>query len=301
VKKVLLIANPNAGGTDGGLAERVTAAMAGDFALEFAHSDARGDSTRLAKEAVDSGFDAIVALGGDGTVNEVAQALVGTPVALGIIPAGTTNVMARSIGIPDDAVAAAGFLTARIDSNHKTRINVGRFGERYFLFGAGMGLDAEMIRAVEANPQRKRRLGHTFFLQQALVTAARHRGAAPTISMRVEGREPEKVVLVLCANTGPFTYFGRHPLHVFPDVELDKGLDVFGLARIGPATIPRLAWALLVTRSHTGWSASRYHRDVTSLELSAPAPLPVEVDGDYIGEWDHASVRLVPLALDVLV
>jgi diacylglycerol kinase family enzyme len=299
--KVLLISNPAARATERGVIHQVTKTLTGRFTLEIAESAARDDSTRLARDAVASGFDAVIALGGDGTVNEVAQALVDTDVALGIIPAGTTNVMARAVGIPHDPFDASAFLASRLDRGGRRRINVGRIGERYFLFGAGIGLDAEVIRAVEDRPEKKRRLGHFFFLQQALLTAGRHRGIAPTISMTVEGGATEMVTLALCANAGPFTYFGKHPLHVFPHVDLSAGLDVFGLNRIGWTTVPRLAWAFLVTRSHLGWSTATYHRDVGSVELRAATPVPVEVDGDYIGEWDQASVRLIPQALDLLL
>jgi diacylglycerol kinase family enzyme len=301
MKKVLVISNPNAGGTEGRFKERVTSAMRGDFALEFAESAARGDSTTLAGDAVSSGFHAVIALGGDGTVNEIAQALVHTKVALGIIPAGTTNVMARSVGIPDDIVEAAAFLASRLDSGSTRRVNVGRFNERYFLFGAGIGLDAEVIHSVEDRPEQKRRLGHLVFLQRALVTALRYRGIDPAISLRVDGGEEERVVLALFANAGPFTYFGRQPLHVFPEVRLREGLDVFGLQRIGLATLPRLAWAFFVTRSHIRWSASTYHHDITSVDVRATKPVPVEVDGDYIGEWDQATVSLIPQALELLL
>jgi diacylglycerol kinase family enzyme len=298
---VLLIANPTAGGTGDRLLEAATSTLVGDFTLRVAKTEGRDDATRLAREAVTAGTDAIVALGGDGTVNEVAQALVHTDVPLGIVPAGTTNVMARSIGMPSDVKESCAFLASRIDSRTTRRINVGSIGERFFLFGAGMGLDAEVIRAVEARPEKKRRRRHLFFLQQALTTAMRHRGAAPAISMSVDGGEETKVVLALCANAGPFTYFGSHAVDVFPHVELEKGLDAFGLRRIGLDTIPRLAWSFFVSRSHVSWPVSTYHHDVRSVVLRASRPFPVEVDGDYIGEWDQATVSLVPLALELLL
>ena len=278
-----------------------TSALVGDFTLEVAETGGRGDATRLAHDAVALGMQAVVALGGDGTANEVAQALVHTDVALGMIGAGTTNVMARSIGMPGDVKEACAVLAARIDSGVTKRINVGSISDRFFLFAAGMGLDAEVIRAVEAHPERKRRQRHLYFLQQALSAARAHRGSAPMISMSADGGDVTKVMLALCANTGPFTYFGRHPVDVFPHVQLDKGLDAFGLSRIGIATVPRLAWAFFVSRSHVSWPVSTYHHDVTSVELRAPAPLPVEVDGDYIGERDQATVRLIPHALDLLL
>jgi diacylglycerol kinase family enzyme len=301
MKRVLLVANPAAGRGRDGLLREAKSALVGDFTLEVAETGDRGDATRFARDAVELGVEAVVALGGDGTANEVAQALVHTDVALGIVAAGTTNVMARSIGMPGDVREACALLAARIDSGATKRINVGRISDRFFLFAAGMGLDAEVIRAVEAHPERKRRQRHLYFLQQALATALLHRGAPPAISMSADGGEVTKVLLALCANTGPFTYFGRHPVDVFPDVQLDKGLDAFGLSRIGITTVPRLAWAFFVSRSHVSWPVSTYHHDVTSVELLAPSPLPVEVDGDYIGEWDQATIRLIPHALDLLL
>jgi diacylglycerol kinase family enzyme len=301
MKKVALIANPTAGGARGHALKEATPALVGDFTLQVAETGARNDATRLARAAVDDGFYAVLALGGDGTVNEVAQALVHSEVSLGIVPAGTTNVMARAIGMPADVREACALLSARIDSGARRRINVGSIGQRFFLFGAGMGLDAEVIRSVETRPDRKRRQRHLFFLQQAVATALRYRGAAPTISMAVDGGEETKVLLALCANAGPFTYFGSHAVDVFPEVQLDKGLDAFGLSRIGLGTIPRLAWSLFVSRSHVSWPVSTYHHDVRSVELRAVSPLPVEVDGDYIGEWDQATVSLIPHALDLLL
>jgi diacylglycerol kinase family enzyme len=301
MKKVHVIANPKAGNVGPELMDDVRLALGENFTLQFSETSERADATRLARNAVGSGVDAVIALGGDGTVNEVAQALVHTDVALGIIPAGTTNVMARSLGIPPDVANAIRFVRDRLDARARTRINVGRVDDRYFLFGAGMGLDAEVIRSVEAKPDRKRRFGHMFFLKEALSTAKRHRGTEPAISMRVDEGEPEMVLLALIANAGPFTYFGRRPLHVFPHVEINQGLDAFGLSRIGRATVPRLAWSFFVSRSHLDWRHTSYHHDVTRVELRALLPLPVEVDGDYIGEWDQVTVSLIPRALDLLV
>jgi diacylglycerol kinase family enzyme len=302
VKRALLIANSHAGGVREDTKDVVATAFAGgNLQLDLVSTSARGDATRLARAAVAADVDAVIALGGDGTVNEVAQSLVHSDVALGIIPVGTTNVMARAIRMPLGVSEASAFLASRLESGSKRRVNVGRFGDRYFLFGAGMGLDAEVVRRVEADSEKKEKHQHLFFVQQAVIAAARSRGAKPAITMRVDGGTPEKVVLVLCANAGPFTYFREHPVDVFPEVQLHGGLDAFGLNRIGLGTIPRLAWAFFVSGSHIRWNASRYHHDISLLELRADVPLPVQVDGDYIGEWDEADVSLVPLALDLLL
>jgi diacylglycerol kinase family enzyme len=248
----------------------------------------------------------VLVFGGDGTVNEVAQSLVGTDVALGILPGGSTNVMARALGIPLDPIDATAFLGRRLASDSRRRINVGRLDERYFLFSAGMGLDAEVVRRVEAAPEKKREYGEWWFVVNALKAAmTQYRGADPRITLAVEApkapAKPARVVLAVCCNGRPFTYFKRFPVDVCPGASLDSGLDVLGFTKIHATTIPRLVWSLFVSRAHPGWRNARYHHDVGGARLEADVPLPVQVDGDYIGERTEASLSLVPSALDLLV
>jgi len=276
-------------------------ALAADFKVEDAVTQAREHGWELAHDAVDREFDAVIAFGGDGTINEIAQALVGTDVALGILPGGSTNVMARSLGIPRDPVEATSFLAHRLRNRTRRRINVGRADDRYFLFSAGMGLDGEVVKRVEANPEGKREHGEWLFLWNAIRAAlGEYRGADPLIRMRVEGGPEERVVLAVSCNGWPFSYFKRFPVDVCPQARLDGGIDVFGLRKVTALSVPRIAWAVLVSRSHVRWKKATYHHDVSAIDLSADRPLPVQVDGDYIGQWTSASLRLVPDALDVL-
>ena len=109
------------------------------------------------------------------------------------------------------------------------------------------------------------------------------------------------MVLAVTCNGRPFTYFKRFPVDVCPQARLDGGLDIFGLQKVTTPYVPRIAWALLVSQSHVRWKKGSYHHDVRSIDLKADRPLPVQVDGDYIGEWTRAEIRLIPNALDVLV
>ena len=298
----MLIANPNAGSVSARTREVMLKALEADFKVEDAETRARDHGTDLARDAVDRGFDAVIAFGGDGTINEIAQPLVGTNVALGVLPGGSTNVMARSLGIPTDPVEATSYLAHRIRSRTRRRINVGRADERYFLFSAGMGLDGEVVKRVEANPEGKKEHGEWLFLWNAVRAAlGEYRGLDPVISMRVNGGDEQRVVLAVTCKGRPFTYFGRFPVDVCPQASLDGGLDVFGLEKIRTATVPRVAWAILVSRSHVRWKNGHYHHDVTEIDLTADRPLPFQVDGDYIGERSAASIRLVRDALDIVV
>ncbi len=302
VQRVLLIVNARAGSVRARTKEVIAKALSADFKLDVADTMSRNHASELAGDAVDRGFDAVVAFGGDGTVNEAAQTLVGSGVALGVLPGGSTNVMARSLGIPRDPVEATAYLAERLRAGARRSINVGDIGGRYFLFSAGMGFDAEVVKRVEGDPEAKARSAEWTFLRKALAAGVgEYRGVDPWLTIEVEGREPVRTLLAICCNGRPFTYFKRMPVDVCPEVTLDGGLDVFSLSRIRLATVPRVVWSVFVSRSHVRWRAARYLHDLESFTLTADRPLPVQVDGDYIGEQREAHVRLVREGLEVLV
>ena len=302
MKSVMFISNAYAGSVSQRTKEVIIKALQADFKLEVADTQHRSHATELATDAVGRDFDCVVAFGGDGTINEAAQGLVGADVSFGLIPGGSTNVLARSLGVPRDPVEATAFVASHLRSGTTRTINVGRINGRYFLFSAGLGLDAEVVKRVEADPEAKRRRGEWFFLNNALKAGfTEYRGVDPWIELSVPGHAPERVVLAVCCNGRPFTFFKRLPVDVCPDARLDGGLDVFGLTRLGSATIPRLAWALLVSRGHTRWKRGRYFRDLQSFSLRCDVPLPLQVDGDYLGSVEAADLDLVPEALRLLV
>jgi diacylglycerol kinase family enzyme len=297
-----LISNARAGSVSTRTKEVISKALSADFKLEVVDTQSRGHASDLAKDAVDQGFDAILAFGGDGTINEVAQDMVSTDIALGIIPGGSTNVMARSLGVPIDPVDATAFAASHLRTGTRRRINVGRIGARYFLFCCGMGLDADVVKRVEADPEGKKRSAKMTFLKNALnVGFTRYRGAEPTITMEAGNSPPVKVLFTIVCNARPFTYFGRFPIEVCPEARLEGGLDFLGMSKMHASTIPRIAWAVFVSRSHTKWKNSTYVTDVHEGFLRATQPMPVQVDGDYIGEVDRVMIRMVPSSLDLLV
>lgn len=297
-----MISNARAGSVSSRTKEVIVKALSADFKLDVADTQSRGHATDLARDAVDQGFDAVLVFGGDGTINEVAQDLVSTNVALGILPGGSTNVMARSLGIPSDPVDATAFAASHLRSGTKRRINVGRIGARYFLFSCGMGLDAEVVKRVEGDPEGKRRHPDLTFLKHALNTGfTQIRGAEPTITMEAGSAPPEKVLFSIVCNARPFTYFGRFPLDACPEASLEKGLDFLGMTAVHTLTIPRIVWSVFISRAHVRWKNSRYVTNVDQGNLRATQPMPVQVDGDYLGDVDRAMIRLIPSSLDLLV
>ncbi|MEO2156693.1 MAG: diacylglycerol kinase family protein, partial [Acidimicrobiales bacterium] len=140
--KVLLIVNPSASSVTARTRIVIQKALSADHRLEVAATTRRGHATRLAQSAANDGMDVVVVLGGDGTLNEAANGLAGTDTALAALPGGSTNVFARTIGLPDDAVEATGALLDAIEAASIRRIGLGAIGDRYFLFHAGIGFDA---------------------------------------------------------------------------------------------------------------------------------------------------------------
>lgn len=298
----MLISNARAGSVSQRTKEVIVKALQADFKLEVADTLRRSHATELAADAVDRHFDAVVAFGGDGTINEAAQPLALSDVSFGFIPGGSTNVLARSLGVPRDPVEATAFVASHIRSGTTRVVNAGRVNDRYFLFCAGVGFDAEVVRRVEANPQAKRRRREWFFLGNALkVAMTEYRGADAAITLDVPGHSPERVVLAVCANGRPFTYFKRMPVDACPEATLDGGLDIFGVKRVRTGTIARIAWAVLVSRSHVRWRNGIYVHDLSEASIRCDRPLPVQVDGDYLGEFDALRLGLEPDALRLLV
>jgi diacylglycerol kinase family enzyme len=211
-------------------------------------------------------------------------------------------VMARALGVPRDPVEATAFVAAHLRSRSVRRINVGRFQDRYFLFSAGMGLDAEVVKRVEEDPEGKRKRGEWLFAANAVKAGlTQYRIRDPEITLEVEGAGPERVVQAICCNGRPFTYFRRWPVDAAPLAQLDGGLDFIAFKRLRGVGVPRLVWSLFVSRSHPQWRNAVYHHDVTKGRLTADRPLPAQVDGDYIGERAEAEIHLVPSSLSLLV
>ena len=302
MEKVLLVVNPYAGSVSPRKREVIQKALAADFKLEVAETTARDHASELAVDAVDREFHAVLALGGDGTINEVLQGLVGSSVALGILPGGSTNVVARSLGIPVDPIDATAFLSARLRASDRRRVNVGKINERYFLFSSGIGLDAEVVKRVESDEARDDVKREWLFLKHAIAAGTTtYRTTEHLLRVEVDGHDPYECIFTVCCNGRPFTYFKRWPVDACPEARLDLGLDVLALSKVRLMTAPRIAWGVFVSRSHTHWTNSRYWHDVPGASVTATRPMPMQVDGDYIGETENARLELVPDALDLLV
>ncbi len=247
----------------------------------------------------------VVAFGGDGTVNEAANGLAGSDTPLTCLPGGATNVFHRAIGIPTDVVDATEHLLRMADDFRPRRIDLGRVNDRYFTFAAGVGLDASVVERVDSHPRLKARLGQYYYAYAAVSTfARRYLVDPPHVKVEVNGDEVEGVT-VIAQNSEQYTYFGRRPIKLAPDVALDDGaLGLVVLKRARPIELPTVGWRAFSGRAQT----LARHRQVESFPATREATLtatdggtfPVQVDGDYIGQWEQARLTVAPRALRVL-
>jgi diacylglycerol kinase family enzyme len=306
-RRILLISNP--------VAHRVTAAkrdeaveiLAGAFDLEQATTKARGHAAELAATAADEGVEAVLALGGDGTLNEVAQGLAGTTIPLGVLPGGEANVLARSLGIPTDVADAARLVADRAGSGGPIgarSMPLGRIGDRWFLASCGVGFDAAIVREVERNPRAKKRGGDLFFLWTGvrLFFAGYERKAppldlawGPDLADRVDG-----LFLAVVQNLDPYTYFGRRPMRLCPEVRLEGGLDVLAMDSFRTRHVLPVAIATFARARHPRRRHVVYVRDQPRLRVTCRLPMPTQADGEYLGEVSQVEIESVPDALRVM-
>ena len=313
--KVLLVVNPSASSVTARTRIVIQKALSADHRLEVAATSRRGHATRLAQGAANDNIDVVVVLGGDGTLNEAANGLAGTQTALAAVPGGSTNVFARTLGLPDDPVEATGALLDAMEAGSVRRVGLGSVNDRYFLFHAGVGFDAAVVERVERRGGLlKRFAGHPLFVVAAAETWLWHydrRRPAFRVSSRRADEEafgdPETAgvdgLFTVCLNTDPYTYLGTRRLSLDPAATLDSPLSMvtfrsLTLARI----IPVLVRALGLGGPPVAASPVVDHRgDVVEAVVSGYRPLPYQVDGDHLGEADELRFRHEPAVLDLVV
>ena len=303
-RSVLLVVNPAATSTRPDVRDLIIAALEGRVTLDVRPTRGRGHATELAAGAVERGLDAVVVLGGDGTANEVIQAVAHTPLALGLVPGGGANVLARALGLPVDPVSATTWLLRALRIDGRRRIGLGRADDRLFAFNAGMGFDAAVVRRVEQDPVRKRTLRQLAFVSSALGEWSATRGRRVGVRVRLPDGTERVTDLALVGNTSPYTFLGPRPLIAHPEASFDLGLD---LLTVDDATLPRLVGVIggaLAGGRHLRLPGVQVDHDLPHLELEAAdgrRTLPVHVDGDPLPPRRRLRLEAVPDALDVLV
>jgi diacylglycerol kinase family enzyme len=293
VTRSLLIVNPTASRVTPELTDAVAQALSAGGEVDTVLTERPGHARELAEGS--AGFDRVYVFAGDGGFNEAVNGMR-ADVPIGFVPGGGTSVLPRALGLPRGALAAARILGR---TSATRRISLGRANGRRFTFSGGLGLDAELVRAVDDLGRRAiGRPGDAAFVAMLVRLLAEHRARFPP-SMTVRGRG--RVAFALAANCDPYTYFGRFPVHVAPLAHFEDGLDVVAPRGLAPWQLPGLAAWVLARPGHHRSSRVLYLHDRDLVEIDCDGPTPLQVDGEDLGDVTEVVFEADRDALSVLV
>ena len=302
--RLLLLVNASASAVTARGRVVIQKALSADHDVTVAETSRRGHATRLAQGAAADGVDVVVVLGGDGTLNEAANGLAGTSTALGVLPGGSTNVFARTIGMTNDPIEATGELLAALARGSRQRIGLGSINGRYFLFHVGLGFDAAVVEQVERRGALKRYAGHPLFVYAGFDTWFRHYDKTrPRFSVHYpDGRTIDDAYFAICLKRSPYTYLGNIPLDIAPEATFDRGLVMVTFRTLRFATMLRIVGAALRSPgSLRGQKKLSFETDVEALTVVGHGPFPYQVDGDFLGETERLELRHERDCLDLIL
>ena len=309
-KRMLIIVNPYATTVSDRLKNLVVYALQARYDVEAVNTEAAEHAIEIGREARHGEYDIVVAFGGDGTLNEVANGLAGTDVPVSVLPGGSTNVVCRTLGIPNDVVDATEHLIGLADDFRPRKIDLGRCNGRHFVFACGVGLDATVVRRVDAHPRLKARARQWYYTWAAVSAFYRHYLRNPVrLELEIDGEKHEGVTAI-AQNSDPFTYFAKVPIRICEDIGLDDGtIGMALLRRAKQRDMLPIATRVLSNKLHASKNRQIDEFDdvtdaiVRSLSMDEddqPRPFPVQVDGDYIGEHTELAFGVDPGALTIV-
>jgi diacylglycerol kinase family enzyme len=306
--RVKLLVNSTASSVTARTRVLVRKALAAEHEVDVALTSRRGHAIRLARAAADDGFDVVVVLAGDGTLNEAADGVAGTHTAVAPLPGGSTNVYARTLGLPDDPVAATSQLLGALARGSIRRVGLGRVEGRCFLFHAGLGFDAAVIEQVERHAELKRHAPHPLYVSAAVFTWFRRydrsRPRFDIVAHDASGgcEHIEGCFFAIVSKTSPYTYLGHLPIHVAPAAGLDTPLCLTAFTSLDVVTlIGGAASAMASGRFLARRAGVEHRRDIVGLRVEGHGPFPYQVDGDFLGNTEGLDIAYEPGTLDLVV
>ena len=313
--RAVLIVNPNATSTTPAGRDLLAHALESRVELLVTHTDHPGHAIQIAESAKRDGIDLIIVHGGDGTVNEVVNGLLGPPgpdrpaadtlPAVAVVPGGSANVFARALGISPDPVDATNQLVDLLD-DHRRGVSWRRVGlmdcaERWAVFTAGMGVDGEVVAAVEAQRAKGRKVSAGRYIRIAVREMLSSVREEPLLTLDLPGRDPVSGVhFAFVSNASPWTYANSRPIWTNPDTTFEGGLGVFAITSMNV-----IANLLVVRRM---WSKKADIKgphliredDLPWVRITATEPIACQVDGDSLGLRTEMVFTSVPQALAVV-
>jgi diacylglycerol kinase family enzyme len=289
-----LIVNPQASGVTPELTLAVERELSAVGKVETILTERPFQAAELAEE-LGGNVEQLYVFSGDGGYNEVVNGLA-ADIPVGFIPGGSTSVLPRALGLPRDPREAARLLARGATTR---RISLGRVNGRRFTFSAGLGLDAELVRRVDALGRDGGKRASDIAFVRALLGLFAERRARFDPQMEVVGVGP--VAFALVANGSPYSYAGRVPLRLAPKAAFEQGLDLVAPRQLRARTLPQVAWWALAGRGQDRSSNVLYLHDADELQIVSAAPVPLQVDGEDLGDVTEAHFEAERGALQVLV
>lgn len=299
----LLIVNRNATSMTATVTDLAVRTLAGVLDLDVERTQYRGHARELAAATT---ADLVIVHGGDGSINEVVNGLMGltdgSPL-IGVIPGGGANVLARALGLPLDAAAAIRQVREAVAAGRHRTIGLGLAGDRYFTFSAGLGWDAEVVREVDRLRAQGRRESVPLFLRtlvhQYYAGTDRRR---PALTLERDGEPPVSgLFMTIVTNRSPWTYLGNRPLLPVPNPDFNSGLDLLALQRLRLITVVNAVGQMLYVRSRPPRGRNLLSvLGSKSLTLRSARPIALQADGEYLGETEAVKFQFVPHALRIV-
>ena len=293
--RAVLIVNPNASGVTPDLTVAVEDVLRATGELETILTERPLHAAEIAEAVSRGDAERIYVFSGDGGFNEVVNGLE-ADLPVGFIPGGSTSVFPRALGMPRDPVAAARALAA---SPAERRISLGRVNGRRFTFSGGLGIDAELVRRIDALGRASGKRANDLAFARTLAGIFTESRARFAPAMEVEGLG--RVAFALVANGHPYSYVGRIPLRIAPKAKFELGLDLVAPREIKARRLPQVAAWALAGKGQQRSPHVLYVHDADELVVRADRPMPLQVDGEDLGDVEEAHFEAERSALRVLV
>jgi diacylglycerol kinase family enzyme len=302
MRHVVLVANPSASGFTGGRFRAVMAALSERFSVTAAWPTSPSEARREAVGAAQSGAYAVIAMGGDGVAHHVANGLVHTSTALGLVPAGTTNVFAKILDIPAKPAAAAKAIgeyePKPVTLAHVVAETVKGVSSAYALFALGVGFDADVVEAAERRPESKQSFGAAHFASTAVgMLVRRYRNMPANLRVECVGTRTDAVAVMVQIHQ-VYTYFGRIPLRLGPAPR--RGLVACAIESVGAATGASIVARAVVSRSLSNAPGCTVFPELDKMLIDADPPSPLQADGELLGYGTAFEITPASGALLVL-
>lgn len=303
---MLLVVNPYASTVSGQIKNVVVYALQSRYEVEVIDTRERNHATEIVAGALGRAeYDVVCSFGGDGTANEVINGMIGSEVPFTFLPGGMTNVIGRVLGIPNDIVDATEHLLTIADHFEPRRISLGDANGRKFLFAAGAGLDAEIVESCESKPSLKRRFGQNYYAASAVRIFGKHIFGRSALQVEADGLETRGIVAI-AQNARPFTYFGEREIDLCESAGIEHdSLAITVLDRANPLDFAPIATRLLTPGTDVADSrhikiAPKVQRALVTKRRPDGPKIPLQADGDYIGDFDEIVFTALPSALNVV-